>query len=115
MSALDLSTKRRPFYETIPDVIELVTDRGQMDCLSLLLHGTKIPENHDYIGGVWVQKCRNLGIGCDPWNVAACLLEQKREAEAEAKDLAARDEAMLREEVHNQMLFEVEDARMDCN
>jgi hypothetical protein len=87
-------SERKPFHETIVEAINNVTDspesngiqsRSQMLLLAGLIKSTKIPKNHDAISLAWAQNCGMMGFNEDPWGVREYLLEQKREAEAEAR------------------------------
>ena len=94
---------RRPFHETIVQAIRLVSCPDEMDTISFLIHETKIPQNHDKIIEAWKMKVRALAsIAIDESDTIQVLEEQRREAEAEAKEMAQRDEAMLREQVRRE-------------
>lgn len=73
---------RRPFHETIIDVIRSAY-YSEMECLSVLIKRTKIPKGHDEIIAAWNQRAREVGSIDNAFGVSTDLLEQKEEAEAE--------------------------------
>ena len=92
---------RRPFHETIVDVIRSftspVTDRVFITLLADLIKQTKIPKNHDAIIAEWNELMLRTNRK-DTWAVGEDLLEQKREAEAEARQKRETERRLLRED-----------------
>lgn len=91
-----MPTERRPFHETIVDVVDQSTCDGNVCLLLKMIRMTKIPANHDAI-------TQKLKEGRDsPYQFAihkedvdktiADLLEQKREAEARAAEKGQDEE-----------------------
>ena len=94
---------RRPFHKTLAEAIRTTNTGEGLNLLGWFILETIIPKGHDEI----VSAIRESIPGADNddslWGaVVADVLEQKREAEAEAKELAERDEAMLRDQVRRE-------------
>jgi len=97
--------ERRPFHETIVDVLkECVTTRSgrELGILLQLLSSTKIPENHDAIIAAWkgfvsreYRPYESYGASDGLHRIVDDLEEQKREAEAEVHRRAEAEERAL--------------------
>ena len=111
------SINYRPFYETVVIALRTVRDEERFDMLALLLQATEIIKNHDAIVMAYLEALARLRLN-DNLCIVEIILEQKREAEAKAAEMAKRDEAMLREQVRREerLMQEIAaDAREDCN
>ncbi len=86
---------KRPFHETIVDVINSVADPKETEMLRNLIVMTKIPKNHDNIAVAWRRLMTFLCI--DDTTVLNDLQEQKKEAEAKAAAQKVADEQRVRE------------------
>ena len=95
---------RRPFHETIVDLIRDLSFEMPVAALSWLIMETKIPKNHDAIIAAWKEKFPGVDVNDGGIGAAVLinLLVQKEEAEAEAKAKAEaedrREERLMRED-----------------
>jgi len=93
--------ERRPFHETIVDAICRDRMGAGLSTIAWLLMETKIPKGHDEI--VTALRERLHGIDHRPINsfwtdVVLDVLEQKREAEAEARQRQEIEQRLIRED-----------------
>lgn len=96
--------ERRPFHETVVDIIAKCWHEDE-EFLAELINATKIPKNHDAIIAAWQQFQEKLTRstppgeeqhkGDDYYGVIEILREQKQEAEAEAKTKTAAEDKRL--------------------
>lgn len=79
-------TNRRPFHETIVDIIDSLTspatERQIIELVANLIKQTKIPKNHDVIIVAW-RKLLQRTCRIDSSGMERDLLAQKQEAETE--------------------------------
>ena len=75
---------RRPFHETIVDRIRATRAGSEFNCLAQLIMATKIPKDHDKIIAAW-KEILPKPEGSIVADAIIDLLEQKKEAEVEAK------------------------------
>jgi hypothetical protein len=104
---IDLSDYRRPFHETLVEVMRgfVGSDVAALPLVALIKL-TKIPKNHDEIIVAWQDLMKRLHFSeeWDIFGVVEDLNRQKREAEAEVRQ---KHEAEMREIAS--------DARSDCS
>lgn len=85
--------QRRPFHETIVDVLESVRHHKELRPLGTLIKETEVPKNHDEIITAWNQA--RSGVGLDVranHSVVVDLLKQKEEAAKKAEEKAKAKE-----------------------
>ena len=83
---------RRPFHETIVDVIRDASTVEEFACLAGIIKITKIPKGHDEIIAAWQIQMKNF-MSCSrtDFGVQASLIEQRLEADEKAKESVAEE------------------------
>jgi hypothetical protein len=109
--------ERRPSHETIVDQLGDSLDRVDLERLGWLITATKIPKNHDAIIEAW--KAAGRKLEADETfisRVADDILEQKKEAEAEAAAKEAKEQKKVTGFVRKECweLLRQEPARAVC-
>ena len=86
------AVKRRPFHESIVDVIQHAS-YSDMRCLGTLINETKIPKGHDEISAAWNRRAGELiHEMSELGDVVDVLNEQKQEAEKTEEEKKAKEQ-----------------------
>lgn len=70
------STKKRPFHESVVDIIKEASHE-QLNLLAAILMNTAIPKNHREIASAWDTRVREVGWNLNSLDVAADIRSQE--------------------------------------
>ena len=93
--------ERLPFHETIEQAIRTTKTGNGLNLIAWLLMQTKIPKGHDEIVAAIKESIPGVGLSGlrSFWDaVIADVLEQKRDAEVEARQKKEREDRLMRED-----------------